>query len=608
MPHSRRADFSVAFTCDLFRVEFDEARARNLQYANLVWLQTLLTGMGAWRTFGASSERVVIDLDTPVDQLDSATLIEYQNNSASAWARRYDDPDATAFSPRLQKLLEHDLVIGFELPPTIKRFLNDHGRRYISLCIHPWRFLRDLCFGATTNDRSISARLEHLTIPRDDVDAQVRRFRARFLRRADPVSAIPSGIPVALAQTAADSVLIERGRFLSWRDFPEQIDHALRDHAEVALLQHPYRANANEIVECLRSTHGKTVVATTANSYGVLFSAPDVPLVLSLSSSLGAEAEAIGWPSTFLLADPREKFTVRGVDVASCAPLGHGLLDPGFWRGLLLDEHPSPGLTGWGLGDGHVRNSLESWAFDGLTWSGPLPSPVRKTIVPSASLSPTRLEVLMAEVVGRRGVLPAAAARSLGEAANIALAIDEPPMAVGEDRVCNLATGKPSTSPVDGFHAAEAWGVWSASRSATLTIPLRAEVVNARCKLHIELDVMVFDAGESRTPALRFAYRGRTLAWAFFRSGLMRQTIGCVLVPDAMRCDLSLEMSDVVSPSAVGLSDDVRCLGIGVLGLRCRVELPSEVTGVPSAHDDDAMLLWGIDRDQPLSVTASRAG
>ena len=65
-----------------------------------------------------------------------------------AWARRYDGNEVDAHAGFVGELEGVDVVVGFELPPAIKRVIHAQGVRYISFHIHALRFLPDLCLGA----------------------------------------------------------------------------------------------------------------------------------------------------------------------------------------------------------------------------------------------------------------------------------------------------------------------------------------------------------------------------------------------------------------------------------------------------------------------------
>src|SRR5207237_6870703 len=120
---------------------------------------------------------------------DSA-VSEYVVDSRQAWASRYDVANLDVFPRLLDTLCAHDAVVGFELPPAIRRHLHRNRVRYVNIHVHPLRFLLDLCFTVTTNAPKIAARLASVGIARREIDEQTRRFRALFRRRQLPSLAI----------------------------------------------------------------------------------------------------------------------------------------------------------------------------------------------------------------------------------------------------------------------------------------------------------------------------------------------------------------------------------------------------------------------------------
>lgn len=118
-------------------------------------------------------------------------VADYQVSPDHAWARRFDAQEPDIFATLFKQLSECDLIVGFEMAPTIKRKLHVQGRPYINFYIHPLRFLRDLCFGVTTNTPMIASTLHMQAIAQFEIDNQIRRLRALFLRQQRVTFSIP---------------------------------------------------------------------------------------------------------------------------------------------------------------------------------------------------------------------------------------------------------------------------------------------------------------------------------------------------------------------------------------------------------------------------------
>src|SRR5471032_622355 len=284
---------SIAFTCDFLRSEFAGGKLTCTQFGNLDWLVQMLDIGTFERRWGINAQVVIPSpelLGVGLGRASEPLLALYKDDPVQGWAQLYDGDELPAFKETIDRLLIHDLIVGFELPPVLKKILHEAGKRYLSLYIHPARFLRDLCFFATSNCGFISDAIARYPIPEREVSMQLRRIRAMLSRRRPTAFSIPSGVPVIAGQTQYDAALIDKGRFASLTHFQAEMEDLLRDYTEVLYLEHPYATQNRASLEFLRSDLRKTVVSLRTNAYGVIFSDADIPCVISLSSSLGIEA------------------------------------------------------------------------------------------------------------------------------------------------------------------------------------------------------------------------------------------------------------------------------------------------------------------------------
>lgn len=575
-------------------MEFGHEGAFNFQHRNLSWLVAILGAERLWAQHGVVSERI----DAPPFRwslTDRRVLKDYRDAGNAEWARRYDTEHPDLFRDELKRLLHHDLVVGFELPPTVKRYLHRHDRPYVSVCIHPLRFLRDLCFGVTTNSERIATALGHIAVPDHEIADQVLRFRARFSRLRLPGYAIPEDVAVVAAQTQADSILINNGGFASWTDFPDEIQCFLHGRRTVVLLEHPFRPNAHDIAECFRSTHGVTVVSTDANSYGVMFTSSRPHDVLSLSSSLGVEADAIGHRASFLLSDPRNKFVVPGVDIPMLAPIGHGLLDVRFWLHLLSapESHAlEAAQSSFGLGDGYLRSSLDPWSYRSLGADAPA-YVSRKTIIPSASWQPSRMREFLGSLAGQQQPMDSGEAARWASQNGFKLEVVGEPIEPGEIRDISVTSRDHSGALARGFHPAEDWGCWTCESHAVVSLALADAVLTQPCRLNVEMRLSAVDFTADQTPVLKISHNGRTLAWVLFRAECMSHTVSVKLVPEGTRCDIDLDYSCMIRPSDRGTSTDPRILGVGLTGLTCQLRWEPSVAESDASFE--ALSVWGLD-------------
>lgn len=570
-PSWRRPANRVAFTGDFLRFRSAGGRFQSQQTSNVNWLREVVTAGDAWRRASLVVQLVFPEtgsLLAGAGLLRKAAIADYEADAELAWARRFDVEDPGIFQRYLDALLGFDLVVGFELPPTLKRHLHRNAKPYISFHIHALRMLRDLCLGATTNCATIATQLNRFVLPAQEISSQVHRHRALCRFHNLPIFRFPAGLPVLVGQTERDSVLIQDGRFHSWADCREQTREQLRDHDAVILLQHPYRVDSLDIAEELRSTHGKTVFSTTANGYAVLLSNAQIPLVITLASSLAVEAQAMGLPTAFLLGDPQQRLQVPGLDIGTGAALGHGVLSDAFWSSLLgLEAHKGPSQhaapeSPFQFGDGYLRGCLDAWAFkllrDGLAGAANLTQ-----LLPAASLTPER----QAQWVAQLGMRDALASPDLRPGpdwrlAGIELTLLDRPLGLGESRRIDFSLPTLAMYLVKGFHRSDSLSVWSSQRQAQIRVPVSADAVAQGATLHIDMEIRAYEGTLGECPAVRISSAGVELALALFRpTNPEAQQIQLALQVSDACCIVDLEGTDMQSPALASGTPDARMLG-----------------------------------------------
>lgn len=596
---------SVAITCDFLRAQFDGQGFSNFQPRNLAWLESVIGAKDTWAEWGITTN--VITAPTLPEEFrqslgNESIFSGYLLDAERTWASIYDTEDVTVFSSLFEELLQHDLVVGFELPPTIKRALHRAGKPYISFCIHPLRFLRDLCFLVHTNSVEIAQQIAELEISADEVSSQVRRFKGLFSRLQLPAFSLPSDTPVLIGQTEKDSVLIQNGRFMSWENYENELDLALKDHLDLIFLEHPYRESSAPITEYLRNRHGKNIVSLRANSYGVLFSPKRPPFFMTLASSLGCEALAAGHECAFLLANPREKFIVPDVDVPSDSMVSHATLHNAFWKRLFEGRSAKRQINAtipadsFFLGDDYIRNSLDSWSFRGLQY-GLNPEPVRKLIVPSSQITTEQLALLNNQLCGSSAKepsdLPASSRHELDWGWVDTL---QKPIAIGECATVDL-TQPAATYYLEGFHAPESWGVWSSGLHSRILCPIELSG-EQETKIEVSMLIKVFDGIRPFAPILQISVEGKEIGIALFRPSLKQEkAIKFTAKVRHSPCHLEFHLTHVQSPRRAGLSPDQRELGFGL----------SQLVIAVSTGDDDANAhadghatsrFWGLISDE----------
>lgn len=230
--------------------------------------------------------------------------------SPEAWAHVYENGD---FNPP-QPLA--DVVVGFEMPPSLCRAIEAAGTSWINCCLHPARYMDDLCFGVTAST-NIAPLLPEFAIAPETFRIAAGIVRARMSRLPD----LKLGdFWLFTCQTPQDASLIHDGRFYSWRDFRDIEDHVPLPH-RVIWKPHPH---------AMKDDFCPSGSVVAAQNVYRLMCQPGCKGVVSLSSSTLWEAQQFGLETIALLP-------ARGLVQTPVA--SHRFLEPGFWASLLRDSH-----------------------------------------------------------------------------------------------------------------------------------------------------------------------------------------------------------------------------------------------------------------------------
>lgn len=597
-----RSNSSIVFLGDWLRcLPGPGGRIQVVQSGNVAWLSRLLApALG----IDASELRIVMpssDAATFARELGDAELLgRYQSDPLGAWAILYDGqlPEG-CFDSLLDRIGRDALVIGFEIPPVMRRMLAGRGQGYVSFHNHPLRFLKDLAFGAHTNIPDMRASLEAIACDPLEIARQAARFSARFAR-LDPVQAhVPEGCPLLFGQTEHDASLIVDGRFAQWRDFAGEIAEELRDHAEIALVRHPQAPWRIETIEFFRSTLGKTVIGISGNSYPLIMSGRPHGKVLTLSSSIGAEASVFGYHPRFLLADPREKFAASDCDNPVQIMVDHRLFETDFWDEALSGS--GAGIAArtepFYLGGNFVRGTLEGWSFNQLDGPDPYVD-MDKWVFPAAGADEAGIDRITAILAG---VAPGDrdTAITQASAARITLRILPAPLQQGDNWCWGRDIAGSDLAIVAGFHPIEGDGAWSDGRAGTITFALGGEPGSTQ-RIEGELAFSFFEGILPQGPALLLHVNNQPRAALLHTDGeeAYHRLPFVADVPAGQPCNLKVEASHAASPAELGLNSDPRQLGFILHSMVITARSPGGTGDLP------ALRLWGVG-DRPIEVPGS---
>lgn len=593
---------SVALTCDFLRAQPSILGFGNSQFRNLDWLEKMIGAKSRWEQWGVKTSVITVPMQAQAFRRalsDDTIFSAYADDADQAWASLYDAETLNVFPETLANILEHDLIVGFEIPPTLKRAINEASKLYISFYIHPVRFLRDLCFLATTNSDHIANLIAKNKISSHEIDFQTRRFSAMFSRLQPAALSLPEDVPVLIGQMERDSILIKNGKFTAWEDYESDIENILSPYSKVVFLEHPYRKNSSSITEYLRGRHGKTVVSIRGNSYGIIFSKNKPPFFLTLASSLGAEARCVGQNCVFLSDDPCKKFILDGVDIDDDSMVSHAVFQDDFWKNIFSAQPPkSPKKTAakicaFPLGDHYIRNSLDVWAFGSLQ-SGSGLEPALKRILPAANATDTELASLSAKLCD--GSSDAATQLSIQGRIQKPWGIVEflaKPIPQGLHTPIDFSKSSYSNFLSEGFHAPEDWGVWSSGKYLKLIIPVDLTGVSEAI-LNLSMTIEAFSGILCKAPVMQISVDGKEVGIVFFReSSIKKKKINFNCRIKNSSCHIEFIISHSSSPAMHFNTDDVRELGFSLSALSVFVS-PININYPDASDMDIPVKFWGI--------------
>ena len=230
-------------------------------------------------------------------------------------------------------LFGNDVIIGFEMPPSVCRIFSAEKVRYINLFIHPVRFLPDLLWCFTTNDENIGKRLNKWNYSYENIEHHVDTIRTLCIRQnAQQQILIKPNTIAIIGQTEGDSSLLKNKQFVTFKDYMETIEKKCSQYENVLIIPHPY-SNSNTFLEEFSHSLGCSTIANY-NTYSIL-SNDNIKAILTLSSSVGVESEYFGKKVEFLIGPALRKGGSMVASDVYVATIGQEILMVDFWKYLL---------------------------------------------------------------------------------------------------------------------------------------------------------------------------------------------------------------------------------------------------------------------------------
>lgn len=258
---------------------------------------------------------------------------EYDVDPATVgWIQLYRAEPRAGVLDILRPLFEGRFVIGFELSPFQRAVFDALGVPYVSLAIHPLRFMEDYKFMVNTNIGALTALLPFAhTHEQISFAAQLRRAE---LRTKFPLD-LKDGAAVLFGQVEIDAALIGARGVISLQDHINRVSDLCAQFETIYFKPHPYGGNGQDQARILAQFDNLHFV--THNPYALL-AAPQIDVAAALTSSVLTEAPFFG-KKAHALSDIWE-------DRSQEPTYGIGVLSSEFWKTLLAcaDSDTSEGL------------------------------------------------------------------------------------------------------------------------------------------------------------------------------------------------------------------------------------------------------------------------
>jgi hypothetical protein len=240
------------------------------------------------------------------------------------------------------------LVIGFEINPLDKLYLNNNNISWIDIEIDPIRFLDDLYFKVSS---SIDFDFSSLALSKNQI-----KFYANLLKHKHRSSFndIKPNSLLIIGQTPIDKSLYYDNKFKSLLDYLEQLDLLTKKYNYIYYRPHPYLSDEKVDKEII-SRYNATLLAE--KSYYELISCNNLTAVCGISSSSLYEAKYFD-KDVFFLENKVSHFSL---------PISMNSLmkNEKFWSSILdIDEKSLHNKLDLNIPQNSCRDLYSYWSYE----------------------------------------------------------------------------------------------------------------------------------------------------------------------------------------------------------------------------------------------------
>ena len=244
--------------------------------------------------------------------------------------------------------LEGAAVVGFEMPDAELEYLSRRHVSWVNFCIHPIRFLDDLCFDVVS---SFEYDINKIAVSSGAIDFCASRIMSSHV---DDAAGKRKDTLLVCAQDWIDRSIFFDNDFKRLDSYIDKLDDLTKSYDRVLYKPHP--SFESKEISALMAERYRAKLCDVSNIYDV-FSTQDIKAICAISSSVLVEAPWFDIQSIYL--EPRAK--------RYGPPVGYKALmdDVEFWtRGLLGREGASLKTDISSVVPANfLRKTFGSWSF-----------------------------------------------------------------------------------------------------------------------------------------------------------------------------------------------------------------------------------------------------
>ncbi|MBV8871238.1 MAG: hypothetical protein JO014_00710 [Metakosakonia sp.] len=306
------------------------------QYSNVKWLYEILkrplTSSTGFESKIFTSSLTVSDKFSRVEffkksfiELDIHKMHFYYN---------HDDINEDSLQYLRGFVSEDDLIVGYELSEQTRNILTRANVRYIDIWLHPVRFLDDVLFGFSSNNKEVFRRLDNFYYPTETYWLYADRLRVGafkgWKRVIDNIKIKPNSV-LFVGQTLEDKAVCRDGKMLNLLDFKREFEQLGSEYSKVYYSRHPYLKNDDQhIIKYVESCNFASVIDEPTY---YLLSHPNISKVVTISSSVATEAKYFDKEVEFFyqpIFNESSHFSIRNY-----IPIFHDFMTSYFWSVIL---------------------------------------------------------------------------------------------------------------------------------------------------------------------------------------------------------------------------------------------------------------------------------